>query len=246
MNLEQPTRFDVHFSLMGVPVRIHPLFWIVSMLFGLNSAGGHSNFASVAMWTVAVLTSLLVHEMGHALLARHYGWPPRISLYAMGGLAHYTPHHQTRKQEVLIALAGPGAGFLFGGLVLAAMSAVATIGDPDSAGAVQLHLFTRHAGQSRLGVFVQMLLMVNFFWGIMNLLPIKPLDGGTVSAAIIRKVHPDNAQVLTYQVSVGVSVAVAALSLFVLNQVFLGIIFGMLGFNAWQALQALKAGYHLS
>ena len=86
--------------------------------------------ASVLTWIVAVFLSILVHELGHALVMRAYGFRPWITLYGLGGLASYDQGHAFRSKgsgplgQILICLAGPAAGFLLAavlvlGLVLA-------------------------------------------------------------------------------------------------------------------------------
>src|SRR5688500_16092574 len=94
MILAEPprTQYDVHFVLAGVPVRIHPLFWLVSLLLGLPREadplpGGPSPAVIVIIWMLALFVSILVHEMGHAFAIRHFGWEPRVVLYMLGGLA---------------------------------------------------------------------------------------------------------------------------------------------------------------
>ena len=77
------SQYDLHFSLLGIPVRVHPYFWLVSVLMGWNQ--GDAKLA--LLWVAAVFVSILVHEMGHALVIRYYGWSPRVTLYSFGGLA---------------------------------------------------------------------------------------------------------------------------------------------------------------
>jgi hypothetical protein len=119
----QTTNYDVHFRIGKIPVRVHPLFWVITLVFGaLNVQYMPINlFLGMALWTAAVSISILVHELGHALVAKAHGWPPRIVLYGMGGLAVYSPGRQTRKSRILIDAAGPAAGFVLGGLVLLAV-----------------------------------------------------------------------------------------------------------------------------
>ncbi|MBK6647729.1 MAG: hypothetical protein IPG44_18635 [Anaerolineales bacterium] len=66
-----PTRFDLQFSIAGIPVRVHPLFWVIALLLGSNS--GHS--LMVVVWIIVVFISILIHELGHAFAFRRYGHP---------------------------------------------------------------------------------------------------------------------------------------------------------------------------
>ena len=92
------------------------LFWVVTLILG---AAGNPNPVGISLWVAAVLVSILVHELGHALVAKAYGWPPRITLYGMGGLAAYEPgSQQTWKSRAIIAVSGPGAGFVLAAIVI--------------------------------------------------------------------------------------------------------------------------------
>ena len=81
-----PTQADLHFRLFGFPVRVHPFFWVVSLLLGM---GGRDRpiRSNVLIWVAVVFVSILVHELGHAFMQRYYGGHPWITLYGFGGLA---------------------------------------------------------------------------------------------------------------------------------------------------------------
>ncbi len=86
------TQFDLNFSLLGIPVRIHPMFWLVAVLLGPK----RQDPATLLTWVVAVFIAILVHEMGHAVVARTYRYRPWIVLYTAGGLTCYDPGHDSR------------------------------------------------------------------------------------------------------------------------------------------------------
>jgi hypothetical protein len=77
-----PTRFDLRFSIAGIPVRVHPLFWLIALLFG-SSAGSP---AKLLGWVIAIFISITIHEVGHALAMRRYGQDSQIILHMAGGL----------------------------------------------------------------------------------------------------------------------------------------------------------------
>ena len=97
MLLAEPPRtaYDLHFRLLGIPVRITPFFWVASVLLGWNLAQGFSAQSqgelsvgvALIIWTLAVLLSILVHEFGHALAFRLFGVESDVVLYHFGGLA---------------------------------------------------------------------------------------------------------------------------------------------------------------
>ena len=118
----QETAYDWHFQIAGIPVRVHPGFWLLAlMLFA------RAGMSELLVGTLAVLVSLLVHELGHALTMQYFGERARVVLYMMGGLAIpessvWNLGNQRGKRgawaQVLISAAGPGAGFLLAGAVL--------------------------------------------------------------------------------------------------------------------------------
>ncbi|HUR23552.1 MAG TPA: hypothetical protein VMZ73_06745 [Acidimicrobiales bacterium] len=151
----------------GIPIRVDPSFLVLSVFMGLMGGRG---LEGAAIWVVVVGLSILIHELGHALTFRVCGVSSSILLYSMGGLT--VPERGPRLrpgQEVMVSLAGPGIGLLFGGVI--AIVAPPWSFAPDSLG--------------RLASLY--LLYVNVAWGLVNLLPILPLDGGNVLAAILQK-----------------------------------------------------------
>lgn len=117
MLLGEPTRtdYDWNFQLLGIPVRVHPWFWAIAGLLGIQST--NNDITLLVMWVLAVLISIVVHEMGHALCFRYYGISSHVVLYHFGGLAvpdsfqaHVGYGSRNRPgQQVAISAAGPGA-----------------------------------------------------------------------------------------------------------------------------------------
>src|SRR4051794_49713 len=104
-----PTPFDLRFVMFGIPVRVHPLFWLLATFLGWNPDSPES----MVIWVACVFVSILVHEFGHALTAQYFGWPPEVVLYSFGGYASFQPGWgYTTRRAVLTLLAGPSAGFL--------------------------------------------------------------------------------------------------------------------------------------
>src|SRR5438552_41392 len=102
-------------KIFDIPIRVDPSF----LLLGLILANSRlSEPALLVEWLVVVFVSILVHEFGHALTGRTFGLTPQIQLYSMGGLTSWSDgRNVTPPQSIAISLAGPGAGFLFGGVV---------------------------------------------------------------------------------------------------------------------------------
>src|SRR5579859_6601187 len=103
-----PTPFDLNFSLFGIPVRVHPLFWVVMAVLGWSAREPKLIF----LFVVCAFVSVLIHELGHALTAKFFGSQPHIVLYAFGGYAAHQPiWGKSTGRTILILIAGPGAGF---------------------------------------------------------------------------------------------------------------------------------------
>lgn len=264
--LQEPnrTRFDVHFKLAGFPVRVHWGFWVVAILLGFprgqirdyDSVG-----ALVLSFVLAATVSILIHELGHAVLIRHYGWNSRIILYWLGGLAtfdpareSYLPSHQDNednpKAKILISLAGPGAQFLLLGLlvgILYACNLAFNLGFGFRLGG-SLGVLPE-LGQLRqnlpLSYLVLHLLFINFLWPLVNLLPIFPLDGGQVSRELFSLRNPRAGIEKCLMLSMVIA-AVTGVVLFMLlgiegRGLLPLIFFGMLAVNNYLMLQQLRA-----
>ena len=87
LGLAAPTAYDLRFRLLGVPVRIHPLFWLVACLLGGPWLEGRWGAGYLLLWVACVFVSILVHELGHVLAGRAFGARGHILLYSFGGLA---------------------------------------------------------------------------------------------------------------------------------------------------------------
>src|SRR5262249_50079467 len=113
LGMPEPTPYDVRFRFLGIPVRVHPLFWLATAVLG--GSGGNETLGPILIWVGCVFVSILVHEYGHGLTARLFRCSPSIVLYGMGGLCYSESERQTPLQRVAVLLAGPGAGLLLYG-----------------------------------------------------------------------------------------------------------------------------------
>jgi Zn-dependent protease len=226
----------LHFNLAGFHIRIHPLFWLVTLLLNIQSPP-----VVVAVWTVVVVFSLLVHEMGHALAFHHYGLHSHIVLYSFGGLT--VPEgafgrRLTPRAQILVSLAGPAAGFLCALLLeLGLYAAGYHVG-------FRSRLFNWDfpggpIDDLRLQMLIGMLLEVNIFWGLVNLLPIFPLDGGQVFREVLQMANPRAGFEQSLKLSILTAAAMAALSYVRFHDFYLALMFGYLAYMNFGLLQAL-------
>jgi Zn-dependent protease len=162
----------LRFPLFGIPVTVRPSFWLVAILLGFDGARrAGSPVRFLAVWCGIVLVSVLAHELGHATMARRFGARARITLFALGGVTTWEARPGLSPwRRVAVAAAGSGVGF-----VLAGVAWVLLEGPLD-----QLRGLPRTA----LALFVR----VNVLWGILNWLPIRPLDGGHIFAGVLQAV----------------------------------------------------------
>jgi len=162
-----------------------------------------------------------VHELGHAFAIKRHGIQPDIELYMMGGRTMWRALLPLgRADQVIISLAGPVAGFLFAALIY---------------GFVHLapHLFVRLPPLGRFAI--DQLLWVNVGWGLFNLIPVLPLDGGHV---LEHTLGPKRIR-LTAGISMFVGFGVALWALNV-RSIWTAMIFGMSAYQSLRRLQSLS------
>ena len=237
-----PTQYDMRFVLFGISVRVHPLFWLIAAAIGFGGATDaaldlNSNPVTVVViWVACMFLSILVHEFGHALVAKWFGWHPHIVLHSFGGYAAYQPGwDNTAGKSILIALAGPFAGFILLGIPsIGGLVAVGVWGLPS------YRVF------DFLPIVLKYLSWINIVWGVINLLPVFPLDGGRVCSEICRKLSPPNGDRITYQIGMVIAGGVAAFFLFgpLVRMPIAAMMFAFLGFQNYQAMQMSGRGYY--
>lgn len=227
-----PTAWDLNFSLFRIPVRVHPLFWLVSLLLGPHAP------PQLVIWVPVVFVSILVHEMGHALMIRQFGWWPSILLYTFGGLAIYQATHRDPRKQMLISFAGPLAGFCLAAAVVIALRAAGHPLTFRSGGPFGFQIEREGFKNVNLDLLVDFLLFVNIAWGLINLLPVYPLDGGQFLYALLDSVRVPDALVKSLWVSIVTATAVAIYAVARMHDFYLAAMFGYLAFTSFQTLQA--------
>ena len=164
------------FPLFGIPVTVNPSFLVIAALLGFSS---RRPIAYLVAWVVIVFVSILIHELGHAMTARSYGAEVGIELNAIGGLTTWSvPGEELSPgRRALVAAAGSGVGVIFGGAVW---------------------VFDQLTGpyDGLAGFVVYYLIVVNVLWGLLNWLPIRPLDGGHLFSSLLQKVIPSRAEAI--------------------------------------------------
>ncbi len=173
---------------MGFPVRVRPGFVVFCALIVALYQGTRG------LWfagSLAVLT--LTHELGHAWAARLNGADAEIALDFMAGYTSYSPSRpMTNGQRAAIAVAGPLAEIIPGLVALAAL------------GANPLSIDSVTSSDARLAIWWSGPVL-----GLINLLPVIPLDGGSITSAALDRLAPGRGRDWTLWWSLAVSVATA-------------------------------------
>ncbi|MDB4975168.1 MAG: hypothetical protein JWN48_3509 [Myxococcaceae bacterium] len=202
------------FTLANVPVSVSP--WYLLLLVYLTIRNPSQGLVIAFCITV----SLLAHEFGHALMARHFKLQPQILLHGFGGLTGHERAGRDRDEALIIA-AGPLSGLLLGCVVLGIYNFVPI----ESALAVEA---------------LRQFIYINFLWSAFNLLPMWPMDGGQLMRIGASKLlKPVRGERLTHIVSIVVVCLVAGASYLVQLGPMMMVILAM---TAWQNFQALQAG----
>jgi Zn-dependent protease len=190
----QPTRFDVHFRVLGFPVHVHPAFWIPHVAAATIAALADL-YQGDPWWPLVfpvsfacTAGSILAHELGHVLAVRRFGAYGEIVLTCFGGFAHMiiVDYDLTRRQRVLIALAGPTVS-----LAAAAVALAAWVVMGPSAGEIYREIVNTldgirppTDGGRTAGLGVLALACINLV-GVANLVPIPPSDGWWIAREVI-------------------------------------------------------------
>lgn len=131
-------------------------------LFVFLDLDSQVKLAHALLWVPVLLISVLVHELAHAGTIAAFGYGP--STIELGGWGGQTTNARSSKpwHEVVVSVAGPASSLVLGGLFLLFFMATHDRLTPEAF------------------IFVRLMLWANIAWGIFNLLPIFPLDGGQV------------------------------------------------------------------
>jgi Zn-dependent protease len=164
--------------VFGVPIRLHFTFVILFVFLIAAGIGDGQSGVTNAVYIVALFGSVVLHELGHALVGRRYGVRTlEIVMFPIGGVARLEQAPPPR-QEFWISLAGPAvnvaiAAGLLGALVWrGGLAPIETLGRPTDA-----NLLERIA-------------TANLVLAAFNLLPAFPMDGGRILRSVLALRRP--------------------------------------------------------
>ncbi|MBM5820188.1 MAG: site-2 protease family protein [Cyanobacteria bacterium K_DeepCast_150m_m2_101] len=165
-------------KIRGIPLRIHPSWFVI---LGLATVAFQQQYSqqlsgsgnSLELWGLGLITavllfvSVLLHELGHSLVALQQGVQVRsITLFLLGGVASVERECPTALGSLMVAAAGPLVSLILAALLLSVGHSAA------------------HASPL-LGAMVNELGGLNLILALFNLLPGLPLDGGLILKALV-------------------------------------------------------------
>jgi Zn-dependent protease len=237
------TPYDLRFRFLDIPVRVHPIFWLVSAALGWQE----KHLELVLAWMVCVFVSILVHEYGHGLTAKAFGSSPSIVLWGMGGLCYSQSERQTAGQRLAVVLMGPGAGFLLCLMVMMGASVVFGVTPREHLenaawilriGSGSDTITERFPSRIAFTIYYD-LVTINLMWGLLNLLPIWPLDGGRVSEIVLSWYDRSRGVRWCHIVSLLVAGILGVVAITYGRDLYLTIFFGLFAMINFQVLQTL-------
>ncbi len=161
---------------LGIRVYLHFTFVLLMALLWWASWRAHGSI-TLPLFTLTCFFCVLLHEYGHALMARHYGIGTHdITLLPIGGVARLERMPTKPSEELLVALAGPAVNVA---IALLLVPVCLLLGQP-----VVPDLSAFFGGHSQPGL-ASMLLSWNIVMILFNMMPAFPMDGGRVLRALL-------------------------------------------------------------
>lgn len=217
--------------VFGVELRIHLTFFFLLLFVWLTESASHGPASAgrgLALVGI-VFAAVLLHELGHALVATQAGIPAKaIILLPIGGITLLDEAQQpiepgalTWKRDIRIAIAGPTVNLMIAFASASILLAVAP----------EIHLWTK-PWDLQSGNLPRALVWSNLWLGLFNLLPAYPMDGGKVLRAIFSR-RMDSVRATRRAIAIGQAFA----TLFMLTGMLWNIWLTMIGFFLFIATQ---------
>jgi stage IV sporulation protein FB len=213
-------------SIGGTSIEVETSFIVITALIVFMNLDQHQGIQYALLWVPILLISVLFHELAHAATIALLGFGrSRIFLSGMGGVT-VNQRHARPWQDLLISLAGPMGSFLLSWICSAILRNV-----------------TMARADGLLAALLPQLIYWNIVWGIVNLIPIYPLDGGQTARNILRTFLSERRSFLISVWSSMVIGTVTAIVALLHGSFFLGIIVAMMvmqNFQQWQMYRAFR------
>ena len=230
--------------IFGIRIGVNPswfivLFLLIWSLSGLyeDVVGGDQAFLLATISALLFFGSVVLHELGHAIVARRNGIETQgIDLWLLGGIARLSRDSDSPGVEFRVAAAGPLVTLVFGLVCLGLGAAISSGGFGNALG------FEDDGSVGASEAVLAWLTYVNAVLLVFNLIPGFPLDGGRIARAIAWKVTGDRAKGTRFASILGQAFAYLligyGLYAFMQGDTLALVWFGFIGFFIIQAARA--------
>lgn len=207
------------FRLGPFPVRIHGFFWLTALMLGANLRDPRF----IALWVAVVFVSVLLHELGHAVAGRSFGLAPAIELHGMGGTTSWGSEGRalSHGRSIVVSLAGPLTGIVLGAAIR----------------------FAQHQGWQPTTPYVGeaaiLFAEVNLYWGVLNLVPLLPLDGGNVMRSFLQIVTRGRGEIPARVISI-LTAGAGLLYAIQRESLWIGMLSALFAMNNVRAIRAAR------
>ena len=188
--------------IAGISVYVHATFLLlIAWLALIGWTQGHDARSVVngIIFILALFVCVVLHEVGHALAAKHYGIGTRdITLLPIGGVSRLERMPEAPQQELWVALAGPAVSL---GISVVLFLLLWAVGAP-----ISISQIAQMASRPGVFAFVEQLMFANLVLAVFNLLPAFPMDGGRVLRALLGR-YMDHARATRVAATVGQGMA---------------------------------------
>ncbi|MDF5707650.1 MAG: site-2 protease family protein [Nostoc sp. S4] len=211
-------------SLFGIPLFLDPLWFVILGLATLNFGVAYQEWGNAIAWSAGIVmalllfASVLLHELGHSLVARSQGIKVNsITLFLFGGIAAIEEESKTPAQAFQVAIAGPSVSIILFFLLRLLASVL-----PDT---------------NPVTMMVGDLARINLVVALFNMIPGLPLDGGQVLKAALWQVTGNRFQAVHWAARAGQILGYGAIAFgfiidFVTKELVLGLWIALLGWFA--------------
>ena len=196
-------------SLLGIPLFLDPLWFVILVFATLNFGLGYMQWGTVLAWSAGLVMALLLfgsvllHELGHSLVARSQGIKVNsITLFLFGGIASIEEESKTPGQAFQVAITGPMVSIVLF-VLLTLLGKALPVSSPASVMATDLA-------------------KINLVLALFNLIPGLPLDGGQVLKAAVWKITGNRFQAVRWAARAGQTLGWLAIALGVAVDFFTG------------------------
>ena len=159
----------------GIEIKIHVTFFLLLAWigWGYHRSGGLPATIDGVLFVILIFVCVLLHELGHAIAAAHYGIKtPDITLLPIGGVARLERMPEKPSEEIVVTVAGPAVNILIAAVLWVAIGLTTGFPNPQTLQQTELPMTVR-------------LLAVNIWLVVFNAIPAFPMDGGRLLRALL-------------------------------------------------------------